>query len=231
MNSEGAIGTLSARVERRGVAQLAEHRSPKPGVAGSIPVSPATLDQPPHESKRSMSLIDALPWPACVLDAEGCVVEANAAAMAFGSAPRPLVGSDLFDRLGTSTAVDAARQAFRRRATGETLPGVFALASHTLLLQAIPGTADRVLALFRQPSEQDALLQAKEAQLADLRAIKHSMSNTLMGLLGQLELLGDDPLPAPAAARVEKLTAQVEQIRRGVQHIGDVLAPGGARTS
>ena len=25
----------------RGVAQLVEHRSPKPGVAGSIPVSPA----------------------------------------------------------------------------------------------------------------------------------------------------------------------------------------------
>ena len=28
---------------RRGVAQLVEHRSPKPGVAGSIPVSPAII--------------------------------------------------------------------------------------------------------------------------------------------------------------------------------------------
>ena len=29
----------------RGVAQLAEHRSPKPGAAGSIPVSPAIQKQ------------------------------------------------------------------------------------------------------------------------------------------------------------------------------------------
>ena len=35
-------GKLLENQPDRGVAQLAEHRSPKPGVAGSIPVSPAT---------------------------------------------------------------------------------------------------------------------------------------------------------------------------------------------
>jgi hypothetical protein len=32
----------------RGVAQLVEHRSPKPGVAGSSPVSPAKVKGPPN---------------------------------------------------------------------------------------------------------------------------------------------------------------------------------------
>ena len=34
--------SLTIQIIRRGVAQLVEHRSPKPGVAGSSPVSPAT---------------------------------------------------------------------------------------------------------------------------------------------------------------------------------------------
>ena len=30
-------------IKNRSVAQLAEHRSPKPGVAGSIPATPASI--------------------------------------------------------------------------------------------------------------------------------------------------------------------------------------------
>ena len=36
----------------RSVAQLVEHRSPKPGVAGSIPVTPATIKY--ERSQRKM---------------------------------------------------------------------------------------------------------------------------------------------------------------------------------
>ena len=34
----------------RGVAQLAEHRFPKPGVAGSIPAAPAGIQSLDHDS-------------------------------------------------------------------------------------------------------------------------------------------------------------------------------------
>jgi hypothetical protein len=36
---------LAGKREYRGVAQLVEHWSPKPGVAGSSPVSPASFSQ------------------------------------------------------------------------------------------------------------------------------------------------------------------------------------------
>ena len=37
----GSVAGIDPRLDFRGVAQLAEHRFPKPGVAGSIPAAPA----------------------------------------------------------------------------------------------------------------------------------------------------------------------------------------------
>src|SRR5262249_20772397 len=42
----GATPRIQSRVEPRGVAQLAEHRSPKPGVGGSSPSAPAPSAEP-----------------------------------------------------------------------------------------------------------------------------------------------------------------------------------------
>src|SRR6476660_6691901 len=50
-----ALSTLIG--QPRGVAQLVEHRSPKPRVAGSSPVSPAWLDKPIHASLQGFSSI------------------------------------------------------------------------------------------------------------------------------------------------------------------------------
>src|SRR5919202_1639381 len=47
----GAGATLGA--QPRGVAQLAEHRSPKPGVAGSSPVAPVALAELRRPSWRA----------------------------------------------------------------------------------------------------------------------------------------------------------------------------------
>ena len=73
----------------RGVAQLAEHRSPKPGAAGSIPVSPAKppltavigwlklkFTRQPLASLLANSLEESRDWP-CPLRARKLVHSAS----------------------------------------------------------------------------------------------------------------------------------------------------------
>ena len=47
---------IQSSLEPRGVAQLAEHRSPKPGVAGSSPAAPVALIEPKTGSKQELSV-------------------------------------------------------------------------------------------------------------------------------------------------------------------------------
>src|SRR5467141_2303849 len=64
MRGQGAFGTrlafpsdCQAVRPPRSVAQLVEHRSPKPGVAGSIPAGPVRSNRPCNELHRCVAFL------------------------------------------------------------------------------------------------------------------------------------------------------------------------------
>src|SRR5438552_18563156 len=58
---ESAIRNRQSAIDCRSVAQLVEHRSPKPGVAGSIPAGPAWAATEGVAALRAPGRINALP--------------------------------------------------------------------------------------------------------------------------------------------------------------------------
>ena len=69
MSGRALLSWLAGQFPPRAVAQLVEHRSPKPKVGGSIPFCPApfpTLDMPRHDHRRDVDSPmqpKVPPWP------------------------------------------------------------------------------------------------------------------------------------------------------------------------
>src|SRR6266702_5151862 len=82
---------LPAAANLRSVAQLVEHRSPKPGVAGSIPAGPVVQSVvPPRVAGRRVPLVSSA-LPDCTLDCTLAGALSRPSACATGlPARRPL---------------------------------------------------------------------------------------------------------------------------------------------
>ncbi len=194
---DGPAGT------HRGVAQLAEHRSPKPGVAGSIPVSPASF------RTAAAALLGALPGAGLLLDEAGTVLEAApASAPLLGQPLERLRGASLFECFVESEALHALATRFRT-GRGGTCEATTREGGERLHLHLEPlRYAD---ARFGAAWAHRALPRDDVAAIADAR---HEINNLMMAVLGYAELLATHPgLPERARDRAHLLSEQAARLR------------------
>ena len=189
------------------------------------------------------TLLTALPFPASVVDAEGIVVDANAAlGRLVDSGPEALIGQGLFDALGIFGGIREAQDATLRGFPAETFEETFPLTRTAASSPAVERFRLRLkafaqeskiyaIALVEEIAADEALsreVHDLEHRLAQVRSFKHDISNTLMGVMGHSELLKETPdLPESARHRAGRLLDQCQKVREAVESISYVLGSRG----
>jgi len=184
---------------------------------------------PPHEWQP---LLEALPWPALVLDADGRVAAANARAAGFaaaaGSSERERgcgCGPALAELLAPADA-ERLRPDLERSLAGRTHGGPWDVrlrsgpgghADVRLELRAIGGMPPTTLVLLEP---RNAAVPTTDDASARLARLKHDVNNQLMALLGHLELLREtQELEGNVRRHTEAMQAQCERMRDRIREL------------
>lgn len=181
-------------------------------------------------------LLDALPFPAALVDDRAAILAANAELRRSGATD----GGEIFDLFGAGT--DAARGRFRDGMLRGVLDDSVVLERGAdrddpnpvrIHMRSLPVGADAFALLVVTPLPGEESLERRidelEARLAGIGPIKHAIGNPLMGVLGYADLLrqslGD-------AEQLRQAEAIAEQCRRIEECLGRLDAlrygePGG----
>lgn len=181
----------------------------------------------------SSILLEALPQAAALLDERGAIAVANAEfARLAGKDPESLRGTAFFDAFGFIPAVRAARDEF----LAGTVP-VFAEAE-TQHFGAVPGDYRVRLASWTEGDRRGGLVlvteisserrsraavDAYDRAAAVVSNVRHEINNSLMGMIGHLELLLAKPdVPDVIRKRAETIYQEAEKIRDRIAELSSV---------
>jgi nitrogen-specific signal transduction histidine kinase len=170
-------------------------------------------------------LLDALPQGAALLDDRGAIVATNAEFERLaGKDGRSLRGTDLFDALGSIPEVLSARGLYRSGSA----PVLLDVATRSF--GAVAGDHRVRLASFGEGPDRGALVLVEEvpgrscdAMFETVSHARHEINNSLMGIIGHVELLLAEPdLPNGVRRRAEAINKESQKIRDRVADLASV---------
>lgn len=165
------------------------------------------------------TVFEALPFGMLLLDGEGRILRANAAAGVGPFAGRTLENRNLFDDFPALPELNVARARFQ---SGLRDGNVSLLLGHSGLRVRIAslrgGDGGVRAAVFVETLAPEERLLGLEAAYAALQRLvsetRHEVNNPLMGLMGQLELLQmRSELPGWVREKVDAAMHEAERIR------------------
>ena len=173
----------------------------------------------------SARLLDALPQGAALLDDQGTIAAANAEFERLaGRDARSLRGASFFDAFGSIPEVRSARAPY--------LSGLAAVLVDvaTRGVGAVPVEGRVRLASFGEGPDRGALVLVEEVPAGTCDAMfetvahaRHEINNSLMGIIGHLELLLAQPdLQGSVRRRAEAIFRESEKIRDRVADLASV---------
>ena len=178
---------------------------------------------------QSASVLGALPHACAILDSRGTILACNARLNQLAQSSQPLEGAHFFETLRHLQGIRSAQDTFAR--------SIGSAAFHEKLrISQIDGDVEErldlelhgfdedgknfVFAMLSQLESEETLQQQAhglQQRLSEIRHLKHEISNTLMGLMGNAELLFDQ-LPEDDNARTK-----LDRILQGGRKMRDQL--------
>jgi len=161
--------------------------------------------------------LDALPVGAILVSGSDRILYANQAARRLASGGGTAQGSlrGEFPFLGDVAIGDASDVTIPH--PGETAPGSLDLRVRVRALRKVESC--RLVVLEEVARWSDSMFQT-------VSTVRHEVNNSLMGLLGQVELLLDrGDLPDVARQKVVQVQAEAERIRRRVADLSGIRKP------
>lgn len=170
-------------------------------------------------SPRLDAVFDVLPFGLMLLDGDGRILRANAAAGIGTLAGERLEGRNLFDDFPDLPDLHVARARFQSGLRDGDVRLLLGNAGLRIRIASLPGADGgvRAAAFVEALSPEERLLGMEAAYVALQRLVaeaRHEVNNPLMGLMGQLELLQmRAELPGWVREKINAAMHEAERIR------------------
>ena len=169
-------------------------------------------------------LMEALPAGMILIDATGKIlsVNRNTESLTHVSAS-DLEGKNFFTRFESLNGIRDAERLFREGGEKADLPG-------TARFGTLGGDDEITVRIriraFDQDGQRYGVAVIEHADIiAAIRAVRHDVNNSLMGLMGHAELLrGQRDLSDQTRKKVDSISVEINRIREKIARLGDLAA-------